>query len=143
MAYNTDYLERCIQTLDESIKRLNRADKNSMDYEIFRNSAVKSFELTLETEGKLVKKSIKPYFATNKAVDKLFFKEVFRYAAKHGLINIDEVERWFEYRDNRNNTAHDYGEQFAKETLRLLPQFVIDAKNLKKNLDESATRSSG
>ncbi len=143
MAYNTDYLDRCIQTLDESIKRLNRADKNSMDYEIFRNSAVKSFELTLETAGKLVKKSIKPYFATNKAVDKLFFKEVFRYAAKHGLINIDEVERWFEYRDNRNNTAHDYGEQFAKETLRLLPQFVIDAKNLKKNLDESATRSSG
>ena len=27
MAYNTDYLDRCIQTLDESIKRLNRADK--------------------------------------------------------------------------------------------------------------------
>ena len=92
-----------------------------MDYEIFRNSAVKSFELTLETAGKLLKKSIKPYFPTNKAVDKLLFKEVFRYAAKHGLIHVDDVERWFEYRDNRNNTAHDYGEQFAQETLRLLP----------------------
>ena len=143
MAYNTDYLARCIQTLDESIARLQRADENSMDYEIFRNSAVKSFELTLETAGKLVKKSLKPYFATSKAVDKLFFKEVFRYAAKHGLMHIDEVERWFEYRDNRNNTAHDYGKHFAQETLKLLPQFVVDAKNLKKNLDEAAARSPG
>ena len=115
MACNTDYLARCIQTLDESIARLQRADENSMDYEIFRNSAVKSFELTLETAGKLVKKSLKPYFATSKAVDKLFFKEVFRYAAKHGLMHIDEVERWFECRDNRNNTAHDYGKHFAQE----------------------------
>jgi hypothetical protein len=76
MTYNTDYLTRCIKTLDESIERLLSADENSIDYEIFRNSAVKSFELTLETAGKLLKKSIKPYFATNKAVDKLYFKEV-------------------------------------------------------------------
>ena len=32
--------------------------------------------------------------------------------------------------DNRNNTAHDYGEGFAKETLILLPGFIADVKKL-------------
>jgi len=43
---------------------------------------------------------------------------------------VEEVERWFAYRDNRNSTAHDYGEGFAKETLVLLPGFIVDAKTL-------------
>jgi len=33
-------------------------------------------------------------------------------------MTLEEVERWFAYRDNRNDTAHDYGEGFANETLR-------------------------
>ena len=36
-------------------------------------------------------------------------------------------ERWLEYRDHRNSTAHDYGVNFAEETLILLPQFISDA----------------
>ena len=42
----------------------------------------------------------------------------------------DAVERWLRYRDNRNDTAHDYGEDFAEATLRLLPSFIEDAKAL-------------
>lgn len=34
------------------------------------------------------------------------------------------------YRDNRNSTAHDYGEQFAEETVHLLPVFLQDAKSI-------------
>ncbi|KEI35435.1 hypothetical protein FRA_34c06500 [Francisella sp. W12-1067] len=39
---------------------------------------------------------------------------------------VEEVERWFEYRDNRNLTAHDYGFDLAEKTLPLIPQFIID-----------------
>ena len=42
----------------------------------------------------------------------------------------DTVERWLKYRDNRNDTAHNYGEDFAETTLKLLPAFVADAKAL-------------
>ena len=35
------------------------------------------------------------------------------------------------YRDNRNNTAHDYGRAFAEETLALVDDFLQDVKNLK------------
>ena len=40
------------------------------------------------------------------------------------------VERRLRYRDNRNDTAHDYGEGFAETTLKLLPGFIVDARAL-------------
>lgn len=84
----------------------------------------------MEQTGKLLKKCLKPYFASSKQVDQLSFKEIFRHAAKHGLISLEEAERWLVYRDNRNDTAHDYGEGFANQTLALLPQFVLDAARI-------------
>ncbi|MCY3691217.1 MAG: nucleotidyltransferase substrate binding protein [Chloroflexota bacterium] len=58
------------------------------------------------------------------------FKDSFRHAAKHGLISVEACERWFAYRDNRNDTAHDYGADFAETTLKLLPTFIVDAREL-------------
>ena len=43
---------------------------------------------------------------------------------------MEACERWFAYRDNRNDTAHDYGEKFAETTLKLLPGFIADAREL-------------
>lgn len=58
------------------------------------------------------------------------FKDIFRQAAKHGLITIEEAGRWLVYRDNRNDTTHDYGEGFANQTLALPPQFIEDARRI-------------
>lgn len=49
-------------------------------------------------------------------------------------MTLEEVERWFAYRDNRNDTAHDYGEGFANETMKLLPAFIIDVRTLEATL---------
>ena len=46
------------------------------------------------------------------------------------MIEPAACERWMEYRDNRNETAHDYGEAFAEATLTLLPDFISDASHL-------------
>lgn len=62
-------------------------------------------------------------------------KDVFRYASRYGLISADACERWLEYRDNRNETAHDYGKVFAEATLVLLPRFVADARVLADGLE--------
>ena len=139
MALNTEHLSRCIETLERSLNMLNQTETGSIEYEIYRNAAVKGFELTLEISGKLLKKAIKPFFATSKAVDKLTFKDIFRHAAKHDILSIEDVERWFDYRDNRNVTAHDYGEGFAEETMVLLPAFVADAERLRERLDGTST----
>ena len=84
----------------------------------------------MEQTGKLLRKRLRSYLHSIKAADKLIFKDVFRHAALRGLLTEEEVERWLHYRDNRNNTAHDYGVNFAEETIVLLPQFIEDATNL-------------
>ncbi|MCI8337312.1 MAG: nucleotidyltransferase [Lachnospiraceae bacterium] len=134
---NTEYLQRCIDTLEKSYLMLQEAVKDSIDYELYRNSLVKSFEMTIEQSGKLLKKKITPYFPSKKAADALPFKDIFRYAHKHSLLTEEETARWMKYRDNRNSTAHDYGQTFAEETLSLMEDFLTDAKNLKKVIDNA------
>jgi nucleotidyltransferase substrate binding protein (TIGR01987 family) len=136
MSLRTEHLARCIQTLEASLEALGKTPADSIEYEIYRNAAVKGFELTLETAGKLLRKAAKSYTGNPRAVDDLTYKEVLRHAAKHGLMDAAAVERWFAYRDNRNNTAHDYGAGFAEETLALMPGFIADARLVEKTLRE-------
>lgn len=127
---NTDYFSRCIATLNRAFEGLQQQPQESEMYDIYRAACVKEFEIILEQAGKLLKKCLKPYFSSSRQVDQLMFKDIFRQAAKHGLITLDEAERWLVYRDNRNDTAHDYGEGFANQTLLLLPQFIQDARRI-------------
>lgn len=136
MMLNTDHLQRCIRTLESSLDMLSRAAPDSIDYEVFRNAAVKGFELVLEIAGKLLRKALKAYGGSPKAVDELFYKDVLRHAGKHGLMSPEEISRWFAYRENRNNTAHDYGDGFARETLALMPSFLDDARLIEAVLRE-------
>ena len=134
---STEYLQKCIATLEKSYEMLIQTQEGTIDYELYRNSLVKGFEMTLEQSGKLLKKKIAPYFATKKALYMLTFKEIFRQAHKFSLITEDEVERWMKYRDNRNNTSHDYGQVFAEETLALVKDFLADVKELQKVIDNA------
>ncbi|KHD11758.1 hypothetical protein PN36_21165 [Candidatus Thiomargarita nelsonii] len=106
MTINVDYLNLCIQTLEGAFVQLQQIEPGEIAYNIYRAACVKEFEIN-----------------------------IFRHAAKHALIDIDTCERWFEYRNNRNNTAHDYGEPFAESTLKLLPSFITDAKALTKIIE--------
>ena len=130
MTINTTFLTRCIDTLEAAFGRLQHQKSTDPLYDIFRAASVKEFELVLELSGSLLKKRLRPYLASNRQADRLTFKNAFRHAAKHGLISVEACERWLSYRDNRNDTAHDYGEAFAETTLKLLPDFIIDAKDL-------------
>lgn len=93
-----------------------------------------SRQLSIDTAGKLLRKALKSYRGNPRQVDELNFKQLFREGAKHGLIDPAAVEWWFAYRDNRNDTAHDYGLAFAEETLTLLPAFVTDARAFERGL---------
>lgn len=140
---NTDHLKRCIQTLEMSLRLYQQAEGDSVDREVFRNAVVKGYELAQETAFKLLKKALKEFGHGGQKLNSLPIKEVLRLAAVHGLMSIEEVERWFRYRDNRNNTAHDYGEGFAKETLLLLPGFLSDISRLLAELDAKLGQDDG
>ena len=131
MNINTDYLNRCIQTLIVAFEEIQQQDSDEkIIYGIYRTVCVQEFEIVLEQCGNLLKKRLRPYFASNRQADRLNFRDIFRHAAKHGLIAAESCERWLEYRDNRNDTAHQYGRDFAAQTLKLLPRFIADAKEL-------------
>lgn len=136
MNLNTDHLKRCIQTLRSSLTFYEHAEPESIDQEVFRNAIVKGYELAQEASFKLLKKALRDYGHGAKKLDTTVSKDLLRLSATHGLMTLEEVERWFAYRDNRNNTAHDYGENFAKETLSLIPKFIADVARLEAVLRE-------
>ena len=138
MSIDTTFLRRCIQTLERALEEISeRSDADDIIYDIYRAACVKEFELVLEQSGRLLRKRLGPFFSSNRQADRLTFKDLFRHAARHGLITPETVERWFIYRDNRNDTAHDYGEGFAEATLKLLPGFIADAKTLADMIEET------
>lgn len=130
MTMSTEFIRHYILTLRTAWDGLERYEAGDVMYEIYRAACVKEFELVLEQSGRILKKKLRPYFASNRQADQLTFNDIFRYAAKHCLISGDSCERWLEYRAVRNVTAHEYGEQFAERTLEILPQFVADAEEL-------------
>lgn len=130
MNIDTTYYERCIATLDKAYSMLQNVDPVSIEYDIYRSACIKEFEIILEQSGKLLKKALSPYFHSSIVVDRMYFKDVFRHAVSKNIISDEECDRWFQYRDSRNNTAHDYGENFAEETLLFLTNFILDSSAL-------------
>lgn len=137
MALNVEHLLRTAATLEQALLAL-ESHPSSADvmFDLFRNAAIKSFELSLETAGKLLRKALKGYAGNPRTIDALVFNDVLRHAGKHGLLDGPGVERWLAYRANRNNTAHDYGEGFANDTLKLLPLYLQDVRQLAVKLQE-------
>ena len=137
MNVDTAFLRRCLATLESALAGLTSHDPDDVVYDIYRAACVKKFELVLEQSGKLLRKRLRAWFASNRQADRLTFKDVFRHAAKHGLIDAPACERWLRYRDNRTDAAHDYGEGFADATLKLLPDFLADAKALADTIERT------
>lgn len=137
MPLNLDHLLRTAATLEQALLALGRTPAgDEVMHDLYRNAAIKSFELSLEMAGKLLRKAIKAYGGSPRAVDALVFNDVLRHAGKHGLLDQQGVERWLAYRANRNTTAHDYGEGFANETLKLLPGYLVDVRALAVKLQD-------
>ncbi|MGH8480771.1 MAG: nucleotidyltransferase substrate binding protein [Gammaproteobacteria bacterium] len=130
MTIDTDHLDRCIRILGSSLDFYRQAQPDSIDREVFRNAIIKGYELAQETSFKLLKRALQDFGHGGRKLDATPVKEILRLSALHGLMTVEEVERWFAYRDSRNDTAHDYGEGFANETLKLLPAFIVDVRTL-------------
>lgn len=130
MTLSTRHLGKTLDTLEQSLLALQQHDDDSVMHDLFRNAAIKGFELSLETIGKLLRKALKAFAANPAEVDRLVFNDVLRRAGTHGMLDLEGVERWLAYRKNRNATAHDYSEAFANETLALLPVYLRDARHL-------------
>ncbi len=127
---DTSGLRRCIGTLEAAFAHLQQENPGGPMRDVFRAACVKEFELVLEVGGALLRRRLKDFFASGREADRLTFRDIFRHAAKHALVTADACERWLQYRDVRNASAHDYGERFAETALELIPAFLVDARAL-------------
>lgn len=137
MGLNVEHLLRTAATLEQALLALGRTPlADEVMYDLYRNAAIKSFELSLETAGKLLRKALKLFGGNPRSVDSLVFNDVLRHNGKHGVLEQAAVQRWLTYCANRNNTAHDYGVGFANNTLVLLPSYLPDVRALAVKLQE-------
>ncbi len=134
---DTTDLRRCVLTLETALERLRAREPGDIEHDLYRAACVKEFELVLEMSGGLPRRRRRDWFASNRRIDSLTFKDVFRHAARNGLVEVEAVERWFAYRDHRNETAHRYGKRFAEGAVELLPDFIVDARALADAIGES------
>jgi hypothetical protein len=77
MPLNVEHLLRTANTLEQALLAI-EAQENREDvrFDLYRNAAIKSFELSLETAGKLLRKALKAYGGAPREVDKLVFNDV-------------------------------------------------------------------
>ena len=95
MALTVEHLLRTATTLEQALLAIDRTPATEpVMFDVYRNAAIKSFELSLETAGKLLRKALKAFGGSPRSVDALVFNDVLRHAGKHGLLDQASVTRW-------------------------------------------------
>ena len=104
MSTDTAFLRRCMFSLEVAVTdvgSLGDVDGGLRDVHRDACSERDRFERALKQTGKLLRKRFADYFVCNRHVDRSAFRDLFRHAAKHGLIEVDAAEGWLDDRDNR------------------------------------------
>ncbi len=131
MGTDTTFFKEYLDRLEVYWQLLDRDREDETARRLGREICIERFEVALEQSGKLLRKTLRPWFASNRAADRLTFRDVFRHAAKHGLIDIEAAERWLSYRDSLNGTGEpDGADPAVVAVVERLPAFVADARAL-------------
>lgn len=123
-------LEKALLSLEKAICRT----QQEPDDEELRDCVIQRFEYTYELSWKMLKRRLEIDLPTPSNIDLMGFKELIREGAERGFI--ENPESWFEYRHQRNITAHTYNELKAKQVYQTALVFIKDADNLLQQLKQ-------
>lgn len=104
-------------------------------WEAVRGGVIKSFEVAYELAWKMMQRWLKTFQDPNLLSEQRTKQDLFRNAAKFGLI--DDPTRWFRYLNLRNLTTHTYDELPAQEVYEGARDFLVDAMALLERLEAS------
>lgn len=110
------------------------ASNNAELFIQFRAASIQAFEYSYELCIKMLKRQIELTAPSAQNIDHLSFRDLVRTGAEKGLVA--EPEKWFQFRELRNITAHTYDEVKADRVYKFLPDFLNSAKALLKKLLE-------
>ena len=134
MSLQLDSLRKSIEALERSVETASRVDDSDEDLqETVRSGVIHSFEVAYEQSSKMINRWLKENISEASA-ERITQRNLFRLGAENQLIS--DSERWMEYREARNSTSHTYNEDAAENVFREAAEFIHDAKQLLKVLEE-------
>jgi len=122
-------LEKTIRVADDDafMSRLEEDQKQAVKAGVIQN-----FEFTYELCWKFMRRWLQVNLGSA-YVAGVTRRQLFRLSAEHRLV--DDVDRWMEYHDARNETAHTYDESTAEDVFETAQQFLVDAQKLLQALE--------
>ena len=124
-------LKNAIDSLIESSSAY-KSNKDEKMRGFIEDSCVKRFEFTVETSWKIMKKFLKLEYGKSDA--ELTMNNIFRFMEGYNLIS--SWESWKNYYNHRNNTSHEYNQDKAQETLKLVDSLIKDSNELYNNISK-------
>jgi nucleotidyltransferase substrate binding protein (TIGR01987 family) len=139
MKLDLSSLRKAVESLERAISVTNDdtffAGLSDEAREAIKSGVIQNFEVAYEFCWKYVQRWLKENVPVEQAERPRSRKELFRLAARYGLIN--DPETWFSYGDARNLTTHTYDENTAGSVYDTALVFVKDARGLLNKLEES------
>ena len=130
MTLDLSALRQAVGSLDSALTTADPAvlsHRPPAERALMKAGVIQNFEFTYELCWKFMRRwigaNIEPAIA--EGVPR---RELFRLAGQNGLIM--DVERWMEYHEARNLTAHTYNTARAEEVLAVVRKFSEDARRL-------------
>jgi nucleotidyltransferase substrate binding protein (TIGR01987 family) len=138
MKLDLSSLQKAVESLEKTIKvsedKKFTAGLDENAKEAIRAGVIQNFEFTYELCWKFVRRWLKENADVEEAEYPRTRKELFRLAARFGLIK--DPLSWFSYGDARNLTSHTYDEDKAETVYETAVDFIEDAKYLLDRLQE-------
>jgi len=139
MKLDLSSLRKAVESLERAIGVTNDdtfiASLSDEAKDAIRSGVIQNFEVAYEFCWKYVQRWLKENVPVEQAENPRSRKELFRLAARFGLIN--DPESWFSYGDARNLTTHTYNENTAESVYETAVVFAKDARRLLQKLEDS------
>lgn len=129
LALAIDALRRSVNSSDEELASLSEDLRDTV-----KAGVVQHFEVAYEQCWKFIQRWIRENSDPDDADYLRTRKELFRVAARHGLIS--DPLPWFEFGDARNLTSHTYNAAQAKAAFEASRRFLPHAEELLERLKQ-------
>lgn len=115
-------LKAQLYQLEQAISRLSET-LSLKPTRIHQDATIQRFEFTFELAWKVMRS-----FAYEKGIEVVSPKDSIRMAGQLGLI--EDIEKWFDFLDARNNSSHIYDEKMATEVYEQTKNFLPEVEKL-------------
>ena len=139
MPLELESLRNAIASLEEVLRRIGEpaylSGQDEFGVRMFKAAAIQYFEVAYELSWKLIQRWVDSNVPGHESTMPRSRKDLFRIAARHGLL--ESPECWFGFGEARNKTSHLYSQQMAESVYEMAVLFLPEAKKLMTNLEKA------